>query len=92
MSPEREFTEDKDPGTGLAPVKESAPLAKMKAGAQRALAYASLGIVAALYGTLLCAFLTDVITLDELTKLATVFSPLPTLCTVAFAFYFAKAD
>lgn len=79
-----------DPGSGLANPTFSEP--KMKATTQRNLAYGSLGVVVVFYGTMLALRATGVFSQADLTGIIASFSVIPTLASVAFAFYFATSN
>lgn len=78
-----------DPEPGLAIPGFSEPA--MKATTQRNLAYGSLGVVVAFYGTILILRAVNVFSQEDMTGIIASYSVIPTLASVAFAFYFATS-
>lgn len=84
------LSDDSDPGRGLANPTFTAP-ENVDPVVQRNLAYASLGVVVVFYGTMLILRAVGVFSHDDMTGMIAAFSVIPTLASVAFAFYFAKS-
>ena len=84
------LTDLSDPGSGLVNPTFSEP--RMKATTQRNLAYGSLGVVVVFYGAMLVLRATGVFSQSDLTGIIASFSVIPTLASVAFAFYFATSN
>ncbi len=78
-----------NPGPGLANPTFSEPA--MKATTQRNLAYGSLGVVVIFYGAMLTLRAFGSFSQEDLTGIIASFSVIPTLASVAFAFYFATS-
>ena len=83
------LSEDSAPEPGLAKPTLSEPAIKAKT--QRALAYWSLAVVVIFYGVVLVLRATGVFTQADLTGVISSVSVIPTLASVAFAFYFATS-
>lgn len=64
--------------------------AEHNAKTRRILGFTSLGVLGGFYAAILACFITNLITLEELSAVIAAFSGLQTLAAAVFGYYFAK--